>query len=262
MKLHFMKHRLSFQVGLILLLNLPFCGVARAANITAQQAEANAVITSFAMEAFRNELPASEFNAWPVPLRDSLIYSLDSRPSADWSLDLRQFVLAQFRRHTTDLENHSQPYGRVKTWLQRPDPWKDTTLVFYLDPALGVESQSQTFQKTENFELSGGNSEEAEPLSQFLSSLNAKQKAELLATHGRLLQSELTEQQMATVKQLLHGDRPFGSINGVPIRPFDQKDTVIKISVGFQALVQDMKTGTPSQDYCETVLARPLNPYP
>ncbi len=260
MKLHFMKHCLSFQGGLILLLNLPLGGAAWAAGVTAQQAEANAVITSFAMDSFKSELPASEFSAWPVPLRDSLIYSLGSRPSADWSLELRQFVLAQFRRHATDLENDSHPDGQVKTWLQRPDPWKDTNLVFYLNPALDVETPSQHFQGAQNFDLFGGNSEEAQPLSRILSSLSAKQKAELFAAHGRLLQSELTEQQMAAVKQILHSDRNFGSMNGVPTRPFDQKDTTIGVGVIFQALVQDMRPGVPPQDFYETVLARPLNP--
>lgn len=256
MKLRFMKRFPLFQISLIFLLNLPLCAIAKAAALTAQQAEANAVITSFAMDAFKCELPASEFAAWPIPLHDSLIYSLGSRPSGDWSLELRQFVLAQFERHITDLEDHSHPDGQFKAWLQLPDPLKDTTLAFLPLPAVGVETPSQHFATTWNIE---DNSKEAQQLSQFLLSLSTAKKAELLAAHGRIPLSELTEQQTALVKQILHSERDFGIVNGAPIRPF-QEDSVVLISIIFSAIIQDSQPDARPGDYYETVLARPLNP--
>ena len=257
MKLYSRQNPLLLQIGLILLCSASGTA-AKAADVTVQKAEASAVITTFAMDALRGELPAAEFAAWPALLRDSAVYRLDGRPSTEWSPELRLFVLSQFRRHLTDLEDRSQPFGQVKTWLQRPDPWKDTTLVFYLQPALGVQTLSQNFSAGSN--VSRIDSEDGQLLSRFLSSLSAGQKAKLLASRGRIPQSELTEQQRVIVKQVMHGDRDYGSSNGIPFRPFDQKDSVIKVSVVIQALVTDTQPGASPGNYVETILSRPLNP--
>ncbi|MCW3060265.1 MAG: hypothetical protein JWQ02_2086 [Capsulimonas sp.] len=128
--------RLSFTA--LLCAAASILGVAPAASaLSPQTAEADARITAFTMEALKAQIGDKAFAAWPAPLRDSLVYTLNTSPAFEWSPEIRDLVLRQFRSHEAVLT----PYKDVDQWLAKPDPFADATVALQIIPQITKSSK-------------------------------------------------------------------------------------------------------------------------
>ncbi len=123
------------------------------------------------------------FAALPEALRDSLPWWVGRKPAAEWSQEVRAYVLDRFRALADNPGQMRVDVEALREWLAEPDPLAGTSIEFSLLAGYSLADGHRDHGVF--FSIPGGSGYDLLSFDRFLQSLTAEQRRQLLHWQSR-----------------------------------------------------------------------------